>query len=420
LSDAANHLIVRAGLLFDGCGRAPQADGAVWIDSGRIRALGAATAIAQDAPPDAQRIDLGAEVCLAPGLIDGHTHLSLAGDGRPYVEMFSESDEMMVLTGALNLRRHLAAGITTIREHGARNRVGFTLKEGLGRGYIPGPRMLVSGRPITCTGGHFHMCNETADGEQEIRRAVRRLVHEGADYIKIMASGGGTAGTDPTRASYSVAELHAAVHEAHHFHRLTAAHCRAKQSMVRAVEAGVDLMEHAEFLEPDGGLHFDPDLAEKMVEAGVWISPTLQAWCQWPRVVRLRKERDVGEASADDLRQLEALELRASSRLDIMRQMLDVCGKERIVPGTDSGVNDLAFGHLDYDLQLLVEVGFTPTEALESATRVSAAAIGLEKEVGTLQVGRSADLVAFGGDPTKDISAVSNVVAVFQAGQRVR
>ena len=90
----------------------------------------------------------------------------------------------MVLIGAMNMRRHLQAGITTLREHGARNRIGFTLKEGLRRGYIPGPRMLVSGRPITCTGGHFHMCNEVADGEEEIRRSVRRLVHEGADYIK--------------------------------------------------------------------------------------------------------------------------------------------------------------------------------------------------------------------------------------------
>ena len=102
------------------------------------------------------------------------------------------------------------------------------------------------------------MCNETADGPDEIRRSVRRLVHEGADYIKIMASGGGTVGTIPGRASYSVEELHAAVHEAHHFHRLTAAHCRAKESMVRAVESGIDLMEHAEFLDPD-----DPHQAGK-------------------------------------------------------------------------------------------------------------------------------------------------------------
>lgn len=412
--------IVSAGLLVDGSGSAPSTDAAIWISGDRIRAVGPLAQILQQAPPAAERIDLGAGACLAPGLIDGHTHLSLAGDGRPYSEMFTETDEMMVLTGALNLKRHLDAGITTIREHGARNRVGFTLKEGLGRGYIPGPRMLVSGRPITCTGGHFHMCNETADGEHEIRKSVRRLVHEGADYIKIMASGGGTAGTDPTRASYTVDELHAAVHEAHHFHRLTAAHCRAKESMVRAVEAGIDLMEHAEFLETDGQLRFDPDLAEKMAETGVWISPTLQAWCQWPRVVLLRARRDSGDATDAELQELTALEQRAEGRLDVMRRMLDITGKQRIVPGTDSGVNDLAFGHLDYDLQLLVEVGFTPAEALASATQVSAEAVGLAAEAGTIEAGRLADLVAFDGDPTRDIGAVSRVLAVFQSGQRVR
>ena len=210
------------------------------------------------------------------------------------------------------------------------------------------------------------------------------------------------------------------VHEAHHFHRLTAAHCRATESMQRAVEAGIDLMEHAEFLDPDGPLRFDPQLAEMMAETGIWISPTLQAWCRWPQVSQLRARRDDGDATDAEILELEALEARAQGRLDLMRRMLDVCGKERIVPGTDSGVNDLAFGHLDYDLQLLVEVGFTPGEALEAATRISAEAVGLDDELGTITPGKAADLVAFDGDPTRDVAAVSRVVAVFQAGHRVR
>jgi len=417
-NQTSSSLLVQATLLFDGSNGATQPDQAVWISDGRITAVGPAAAIRQQAPPDIDVIDLG-DACLAPGLIDSHTHLSLAGDGRPYTAMFSESDEIMTLIGAMNLRKHLAAGITTIREHGARNKVGFVLKEGVQRGYIPGPRMQVSGRPITCTGGHFHFCNETADGEAEIRKSVRRLVHEGADYIKIMASGGGTAGTIPGRASYSVAELHAAVHEAHHFHRLTAAHCRAKESMVRAVEAGVDLMEHAEFLDPDDQLRFDPKLAEMMAESGIWISPTLQAWTNYPRMVALREQQRAGLMTAQEEGELLALEMRAEGRLEVMRRMLDYDLRHRIVPGTDSGVGSLAFGHLDYDLQLLVQVGFTPAEALLSATRISAEAIGLDAEIGTIQPGKIADLVAFAGDPTRDIGAASQVVAVFQAGQRV-
>ena len=411
-------MLIRAARLADGLSTSSKANQAVLVKEDRILAVGSAEEITQNTPPGTETVDLG-DATLTPGLIDGHTHLSLAGDGRDYTQMFSETDEMMVLTGARNLQLHLAAGITTLREHGARNKVGFILKEGIARGYIVGPRMQVSGRPITCTGGHFHMCNEEADGPDEIRRSVRRLVHEGADYLKIMASGGGTSNTIPGRASYSVDELHAAVHEAHHFHKLTAAHCRAKESMQRAVEAGIDLMEHAEFLDPDNEMRFDPDLADKMAECGTWISPTLQAWTKYGRIVELQGQRTTAFLNKKEQAELQALESRAETRLEVMRRMLDHCKMERIVPGTDSGVGSLTFGHLDYDLRLLVQVGFSPGEALLSATSISAAALGLEQEIGTIEVGKIADLAAFKGDPTEDVLALSEVVAVFQSGVRV-
>ena len=411
-------LLIHADRLADGLSSSSKKDHSVLVGEGRIVAVGPRTEVEVQAPPQVPVVDLG-DACLAPGLIDGHTHLSLAGDGRSYVELFAESDEIMVLAGAMNLRRHLAAGITTLREHGARNMVGFVIKEGVRRGYISGPRLQVSGRPITCTEGHFHMCNEIADGEEEMRRSVRRLVHQGADFIKIMASGGGTAGTIPGRASYSVAELHAAVHEARHFHRLTVAHCRASEAMRRAVEAGIDLLEHAEFLEPDNQMRFDPKLAEMMAESGTWVSPTLQAWTGYPRIAALRARQREGIISPPEERQLEQLEARAETRLDVVRRMVDHGLKERIVPGTDSGVGNLAFGHLDYDLQLLVRVGFTPGEALLAATRISAEAIGMAETLGTVEVGKAADLAAFRGDPTEDVKALSEVVAVFQGGRRV-
>ena len=413
-----NTTLIHAARLADGVSKSSQHEQGILVADGRITAVGPTAQIKQNARPDIETINLG-DVTITPGLIDGHTHLSLAGDGRDYAAMFSENDEMMMLTGAHNLQLHLAAGITTLREHGARNKVGFLLKEGLSRGYIAGPRMQVSGRPITCTGGHFHICNEEADGPGEIRRSVRRLVHEGADYLKIMASGGGTAGTIPGRASFSVEELHAAVHEAHHFHKLTAAHCRAKESMQRAVEAGIDLMEHAEFLDPDHQMRFDPDLADKMAECDIWISPTLQAWTQYERIVELESKQVEDDLTEFEESELQSLRARAETRLEVMRRMLEHCKMERIVPGTDSGVGSLCFGHLDYDLRLLVEVGFTPGEALLSATRISAEALGIERDLGTIEPGKVADLAAFKGDPTEDVLALSEVVAVFQGGVRV-
>ncbi len=379
--------------VIDGITGDSKPDQAVLIQNGRIQSVGETESIRKDAPPEAIDVPLpGTTLC--PGLIDGHTHLSLAGDSKSYDEMFSETDEMMVMIGAMNMVKHLNAGVTTIREHGARNRVGFALKEGLQR--------------------------EIADGEEEIRKSVRRLVHEGADYIKIMASGGGTRGTIPGRASYTQEELHAAVHEAHHFDRTTAAHCRAKESMRRAVQAGIDLMEHAEFLDPDNEMRFDPQIAEMMAESGIWISPTLQAWTKYPRIAELKNQRESGTLSQDGETELQNLEARAEIRLDVMRKLLEYNVKDRVIPGTDSGVGILAFGHLDYDLDLLVQVGFTPAEALVSATQRSAEAIGLSDEIGTIEKGKAADLVAFNGDPSKDIKAVSNVAAVFQGGLRIQ
>ena len=189
--------------------------------------------------------------------------------------------------------------------------------------------------------------------------------------------------------------------------------------MVRAVKSGIDLMEHAEFLEPDDQMRFDPKLAEMMVESGIWVTPTLQAWTNYPRIVALRERREAGEIQPSEETELQQLEGRMEGRLDIMRRMLDYGMKDRIVPGTDSGVGLLAFGHLDYDLQLLVQVGFTPAEALESATRISAQAIGMEQEVGTIEPGKIADLVALDGDPNQDVTAASRVTAVFQGGHQI-
>jgi imidazolonepropionase-like amidohydrolase len=409
--------LIRCAGVVDGTGRAPLLDAAIRIEEGRVKAVGPSGALRAQPGEEVVEHDFGGYfVC--PGLIDEHTHLGLAGDGRTYEQMAEDPDEIMVLAGVQNLERHLRAGITTLRDNGARNTVGFAIREGANRGYFPSPRMFVCGRPIVATKGHFWWCNEEADGEVEIRKAVRRLVHEGADHIKVMGSGGGTRGTIPGRASYSTEEMRAAADEAHQLGRLTVVHCRAKESMVRAVEAGLDLMEHAEFLDPDGVMRYDAALAEAMRESGIWVSPTLQA-AGYPTVLALREKRERDGLSRADEARLEAAETRVATRVQHFGMMLEAGLLNRMVAGSDSGCGNLAFGHLDYDLTLMNRGGMTAMQVLESATRVTAEAIGLADQLGTLEPGKIADLIVVDGDPSTDVSALSRVKAVFRDGLQV-
>jgi imidazolonepropionase-like amidohydrolase len=257
-----------------------------------------------------------------------------------------------------------------------------------------------------------------ADGEAEIRKAVRRLVHEGADHIKVMASGGGTRGTIPGRASYSTAELRAAADEARALGRLTVVHCRARESMVRAIEAGLDLMEHAEFLEPDGEMRYDPAIAERMRDAGMYVSPTLQA-SGYPTVLELSARREAQGLTRDEEARLAAAERRVATRVEHFGRMLEAGLLTRMVAGSDSGCGNLAFGHLQYDLELMHRGGMTAMQVLESATRVTAEAIGFADQLGTLEVGKIADLIVVDGDPSRDVGALSQIRAVFKDGSRV-
>src|SRR5436190_23812247 len=134
----------------------------------------------------------------------------------------------------------LRSVVTTLSANRCRDSIMFDVRDAINRGLMVGPRMLIAGRPVTMTGGHFHWCNGVADGEDEIWEQIRRLVQEGADHIKIMASGGGTEGTNPGLPSYTARELRAAVDASHHYGRLTTAHCRATQAIANAVEAGLD------------------------------------------------------------------------------------------------------------------------------------------------------------------------------------
>ena len=247
---------------------------------------------------------------------------------------------------------------------------------------------------------------------------MRRLVSLGADHIKIMASGGGTKGTDPGAACYTRGELTTVVARTHAAEKLVTAHCRAATAMERAVRAGVDCMEHGEFPLPDGQLGFDEAIAEEMVAAGTYLSPTLQA-SGWDTVQQCRRSAETRALSRDEAEALATAEQETDVRLLQVGRLLEMGYGPRIVGGTDAGCYDFAFGHIDYSMHLMVAAGMSEMEAIVATTLHAAQACGVGDEVGSLEVGKWGDVVVIEGNPLRDIDRVADVKAVFQRGAEV-
>lgn len=399
-------------LTCDGSDAIPH--GALLLEGDRISAVGPSAEIQPPDGAEANVVDYG-DATILPGLVDCHTHLCAPGDGTPGDEVAKEHDDILLLQAAKNARTVLHSGVTTIRENGAKNRVAFSLKEGVRRDLAPGPRMVVCGRPLAITGGHMGYFGSEADGEDGVRHAVRQLLKEGADYLKIVATGGSTRTSDPNIASFTVDELRAATDEAHRFGKLTAAHCTSTRGIENCLDAQVDMIIHCIFNEPDGTHAYRSDLVDRLVAADAWVNPTLYvAKAGADRMLANRPESALSPAERVELeRAKRAIETRIHAVERMTRQ------GARMVAGSDSPWGWYAPGEFVHELVMLASAGLTNRDAILAGTRWSAESIGAGDVAGLLALRRPADVLVVRGDPVQDIRALWQVLDVFQSGHRV-
>ena len=407
--------LIRAERLFDGNGGQTAEQTAVLVEGGRIAAVGPAAELRLPEGAEGEVLDFPGATLL-PGLIDIHTHTNMPGTGRRGEDVHQhDDDQLRLLRSAHNVATALRTGVTTVVDCGGWNETLFRLKEGIREGLVDGPRVVASGRPITTTGGHCWFMGSEADGVDGVRKAARLLIKQGADFLKVMATGGSTLGTDPFRPSFSAEELLAIAEEGHRRNRFVTAHCRTNLAMHMVLDAGFDGIMHGWFTNDRGEKVFDERLAERIAEKGVWVNPTLHITRS--RIPLLQERVANGTATVEEVALLERMPRNyAQNILDTAR--LAAAGV-RLMAGSDCGWGVYPFGRFDLELQAMVEGGLTAAQAVAAATSGNADALGIADHVGTVVAGKEADLLVVEGSPDQDVTAVANTVAVFKSGRRV-
>ncbi|HEY6930658.1 MAG TPA: amidohydrolase family protein [Thermoanaerobaculia bacterium] len=397
---------IKAARFFDGRSDSVTNGAVVIVKGSRIDAVGSDLPI----PPGARVVDLG-DATILPGFIDAHVHLTEEGSDNWFRDRF---ENMMRFPAeqahyaALYARRTLEAGFTTVRNVGADDYVDVGLRNAINAGVVPGPRMLVAVHAIGTTGGHGDglpipperrklsgplegVCN----GAEECRAAVRYQIKYGADVIKCMPSGGVLSLSDPLEApEMTQEEVDAVVAESHRWGRKVAAHIHGDEAGKAAIRAGVDSIEHGSFLKPD-------TLAQ-MKAKGIYLVPTLLAGeTVGPKAAKFPPSIAVKAKAA------------FAARTEMFKNALKT--GVRIAFGTDSAVSPHGQNALEFGLE--VSLGMTPAAALRSATSSAAELLGMAGEIGTIEKGKLADIVAVPGNPLSDIHQTEHVVFVMKDGK---
>ncbi|WP_428681994.1 amidohydrolase family protein [Sphingopyxis sp.] len=385
---------------------------AIFVDAeGRITGIADARTVRWGS--NVKHIDLG-DKTLLPGLIDMHVHLDSPADIGGYRGL-EFTDSFWGMTAVKNAHDMLDAGFTTVRNVGSSDRNDIGLKQAIDAGYAVGPRIVPAGYALGATGGH---CDSTflppslekkdgkeegiADNPEEFRYQVRRQRKYGAEVIKVCATGGVfSRNTEPGQLQVSEVELRAIADEAHQWGLRVAAHAHGAAGIRAAIAAGIDTIEHVSLVDDEG---IRMALARKQP---VWFSMDIynteytQAEGAKNGVLEdnLRKDREIAQIQRDNFRK--------ATKAGV-----------RMVFGSDAGV--MPHGEVGKQFRVMVEYGMTPLQAIQAATRNAAEALGREKDVGAIAVGRYADIIAVDGDPLTDVRQLEDVDAVVKGGVLVK
>src|ERR1700756_2163527 len=410
-STAPQVTVIRAGTLIDGKSDKPRHDQVIVIRGNRIE--GVSDAATRKTPAGTSVIDLSQQTVL-PGLIDSHTHIFLQGEdpakGGYDANILTAPLALRAARATVAARRALEQGFTTLRdvetEGAGYGDVG--IKQAINAGYIPGPRMIVSTRAISTTGGYplegyapeleMPKGAQIVDGPVEARKAAREQLDHGADWIKVYMthrSWVGKHGELASQPTLTVEELRAIVDEAHGWGKKVACHAYSGIGLHRALDGGCDSIEH--------GLDLDDAAIAQMLKQGTWYVPTLSVYyTDWAAADTADGKRDRLRASAHEASFKKALQ-----------------SKVKIVFGTDMGGIPWT-EPIAQEFSRMVEFGMPPMDAIQSATSRAAAMLDREGEIGVVAPGAFADIIAVPGDPLKDIKQLGNVQFVMKDGQVYR
>ena len=408
---APQFTLLKAARLIDTAAEAVQEQAAILLEGNTVRQLGTAETVHAPEGASVQEIDYG-DATILPGLVDSHVHLNGIGDGRAGDELVTLPDEVLTVQSAQNARRHLYSGVTTLRDCGAKNSTTFMLRQAVDLGIVPAPRLILAGRPVAIIGGHLSYFGTTATGVDECRAAVRQLIKEGADFIKITATGGSTRTSHQLRPSFNVEELRAICDEAHRFGKHAAAHCASSQGMVNSLDAGIDTIIHGVHKDPDGSDTYRPDITERIAEQGIFVNPTLGQG-----VARIRMLEDMEDLTSAQQAELDAAHRTSDARMDHFARMRDA--GVVMAAGSDSAWSYYPMGDYQTDIEAHAMAGMSNMEAIVSATRDAARSCCIDSQVGTLDPGMQADVLVVNGNPLDDITDLRQVADVFLAGTRI-